>query len=164
MQEETKKRLRFFIVIGLSSNLLILFERKSKLKKKYLLEQCKRLKLIHTDETIQYINDNNEWWVNHNKGHEILIDDFINYIDKTNQLDKNEVKKWLRKKMAYSNKIIKSLDIKYNLFINDEEMNEEDNYTYSLQDGIICISLTILEIVNKKKYISKRKTSAGNWT
>lgn len=129
------------------------------MKKKYFLEQCKRLKSIHAEESINFINDNNEWWVNHNKGHELLINATIEYLEKSNQFNKNKIKKWLRMKLEESEKIINTLDIKYNLFINDEKMTREDSYTYSLQDGISCMSLTLLDIVNKRKYISKKYAS-----
>ena len=93
--------------------------------------------------------------INHNKGHEILIDDFLKYIETKNYIDKNDIRKWLRKRMELSYKIIKSLDLKYNMFNNDEEMNADDNYLYSVQDGIICESLTLKEIITRKRHISK---------
>lgn len=70
------------------------------MNKKYLLEQCKRLQSIDVSENIQYAHDNSEWWINHNKGHKMLIDDFLNYLKVSSYIDKIHLKKWLRKRIS----------------------------------------------------------------
>ncbi|KYH30436.1 hypothetical protein CLTEP_26720 [Clostridium tepidiprofundi DSM 19306] len=69
--------------------------------------------------------------------------------------DKKVAKRWLKKNIKKSNDIIKRLDEKYNRFVNDEIMNEEDEKIYNFNDGICCIAYTLLNIIDKRRYISK---------
>ncbi|MBU5592684.1 hypothetical protein KQI89_13060 [Clostridium sp. MSJ-4] len=48
-------------------------------------------------------------------------------------------------------------DEKYNRFDNDEIMDKEDEKIYNLNDGICCISYILIDIIDRRRYISKLK-------
>ncbi|MGY0372308.1 transporter [Clostridium sp. JNZ J1-5] len=130
------------------------------MNKKFIIEQCKRLDAIHREENeeLKQENDPNcKWILIHNEGHKELIDRFEKFLEHTSTDDKRIAKKWLRKNIKKSNDIIKSLDEKYNRFANDEIMNEEDEKIYKLNDGICCIAYALINIIDRRRYISKLK-------
>lgn len=133
------------------------------MNKRYLIEQCKRMELVDIDENALFTSTNNEWWKNHNNGHKILLEIFLDYINKKSLLNKNEIKKWLRKRIHMAQEKITTLDLKYDLINNDIEMSIEDSYIYSISDGIICEARTIIEIINKERYISKKAYYQTDW-
>ncbi len=130
------------------------------LNKRFVIEQCRRLEAIHqeeSDELKQEDEVNSKWLIIHNDGHKELISDFVNFLKSTDNEDKRVVKKWLNKSIEKSNNIIKKLDARYNNFANDEVMNQEDERIYHMNDGAICIAYTLINIIDKRKYISKLK-------
>lgn len=134
------------------------------MSKKYLLEQCKRLQFITNDENeFSFGDETDEWWLNHNKGHEYICNEFITFIQSKKIFTKKEAIKWLNGKIKKSNGIIKRLDKKYNFFIQDEEMTPEDNFSYSFNDGLICQASTLRNIVYRKRYLSKDSYEPTDW-
>ncbi|AWZ48593.1 transporter [Clostridiaceae bacterium 14S0207] len=128
------------------------------MNKRFIIEQCRRLDIIHREESkkIKQENDLNcKWILIHNEGHKELIDKFEEFINYKDINDKKVIKKWLKKHITKCNNIIKSLDEKYNYFNNYELMNEKDEEIYNFNDGICCIAYTLLNIISGKKYISK---------
>lgn len=65
------------------------------------------------------------------------------------------MKKWLKKTIRLSNDVISDLDKKYNNFKNDEDMSKEDEEVYHRNDGVLCIAYTLINIIDKKRYIAK---------
>lgn len=102
---------------------------------------------------------NNKWMLDHNDGHKELMSYFVSFLKNTDNIDIRGTKKWLKKAIKKSNNIIKNLDEKYNHFSNDEAMNQEDERIYQMNDGVICIAYTLIDIINKKRYISKTNDS-----
>lgn len=130
------------------------------MNKKFIMEQCRRLDVIHTQESEQTEKENNsncDWILIHNEGHKEVINKFKNFLKDTNVNDKKVARKWLKKSIKKSNNIIKSLDEKYNNFDNNEIMNEEDERIYNFNDGICCIAYTLINIIDGRRYISKLK-------
>lgn len=128
------------------------------MNKRFIIEQCRRLDIIHREESkkIKQENDLNcKWILIHNEGHKELIDKFEELINDKDINDKKVINKWLKKHIRKSNNIIKSLDEKYNQFTNDEIMNEKDKRIYNFNDGICCIAYTLLNIIGGRRYISK---------
>lgn len=133
------------------------------MNKRYLLEQCNRLRAVYRDENILHDYYNDTDWLTHNKGHEALMDELIIYISSAKPIHKSYLRKWLNRKIKNAHKITKALDIKYHYFKNDEEMNPEDRYNYSFNDGIICISLTLLNVLAKRRYFDKTSYTPTDW-
>lgn len=132
------------------------------MNKKFIIEQCRRLEVIHQEESnILKEEDelNNKWMLDHNDGHKELMSHFVSFLKDTDSIDIRGTKKWLKKAIKKSNDIIKNLDEKYNHFSNDEAMNQEDERIYQMNDGVICIAYTLIDIINKKRYISKTNDS-----
>ncbi|BDR67706.1 transporter [Clostridium tetani] len=130
------------------------------MNKNFIIEQCRRLDIIHREESeeIKQENDSNcKWILVHNEGHKELIDKFQKLLKDTDVNDKKVARKWLKKNITKSNKIIKNLDKKYNKFFNDEIMNDEDERIYNFNDGICCIAYTLLNIIDRRRYITKIK-------
>lgn len=130
------------------------------MNKKFLIEQCRRLDIIHQNESDELKQENeacNEWLIFHNEGHKKIISCFINFLESTEIRDKKVVKKWLKKQMKKSNEDIRVLDVKYSYFKNDEEMSKVDKKTYHMNDGANCIVQTLIYIIDGKRYISKLK-------
>lgn len=130
------------------------------LNRDFIIEQCRRLEVIHRDESEEAKQEdylNCKWLLLHNEGHKELIDRFEKFIKDTACSDRKTARKWLKKNIAKSDDIIENLDVKYNRFVNDEVMNEADERTYDLNDGMCCIAYTLINIVDKKRYISKLK-------
>lgn len=130
------------------------------LNKKSLIEQCKRLVAIHEEESKEIKEEEqcgNEWVIIHNEGHNELINNFIDFLNKNNSNDKKVAKKWLRDNIKKSDKIINELEEKYNHFDNDEEMSPEDERTHFINDGSNCMAETLISIIDGKRYISKFK-------
>ncbi|AEB76035.1 hypothetical protein [Clostridium botulinum] len=129
--------------------------------KKFIIEQCRRLKIAHRQESeeVERQNRKNEkWLIPHNKGHEELIDKFIEQFDgwDNDNLDKKLCKKWLRKNIKKANVIIKDISKKYNDFESDDDiLSKNDEKLYYINDGIDCMAKTLIMIINKKMYISK---------
>lgn len=125
---------------------------------KFIIEQCRRLDVIHKEESEEIKQDNDlncKWILMHNKGHKKLIDKFEKFLEDINVNNKKVAKKWLNKNITKSNKIVKTLDAKYNEFVNGEIMSDEDKRIYYLNDGICCIAYTLIKIIDGKRYISK---------
>ena len=78
-------------------------------------------------------------------------------------MPKKDMRKWIKIQIRNSDKVINELDGKYNYFENDEEMSNEDNSSYSYNDGIKCSAMTVIAIINKKKYISKDAYKQTDW-
>ena len=132
------------------------------MNKKFIIEQCRRLDSIHRKESEEVELENDldcKWILVHNQGHKDLIDRFEKFLGNTHSTDKKDYIKWLKKNMKEANNIIKSLDEKYNNFYNDEIMSEKDDVIYNLNVGIVCISNTLLDVIYKRRYISKIKIS-----
>ncbi|WP_315673280.1 transporter [Clostridium sp. 19966] len=130
------------------------------LKKRFMIEQCRRLGIIHQEESEELKQEdelNSKWLIIHNDGHKELMNDFVKFLKSTDNEEKRVAKKWLKKSIKKSNDIIKKLDAKYNDFVNDEVMNQEDERIYHMNDGAICIAYTLINIIDKSKYISKLK-------
>lgn len=130
------------------------------MNKKFIIRQCRRLDAIHIEESEELKQENNlnyKWILIHNEGHKELLYRFKRFLKDTNIDDKRIVKKWLRKNIKRSNNIIESLDEKYNRFDNDEIMDKEDEKIYNLNDGICCISYILIDIIDRRRYISKLK-------
>jgi len=125
------------------------------LNKRYLLEQCNRLKAIDKDENLSHKHQKNQWWLDHNEGHEFILKILIEYINDKEFLKKKELIKLLNREIRKANSIIKELDIKYNHFKNSEDMTSEDSYIYSSSDGISCEAMTLKDIIKRKRHISK---------
>ncbi|MBY6757213.1 hypothetical protein HYH82_07780 [Clostridium botulinum] len=53
--------------------------------------------------------------------------------------------------------MLKRLDEKYNRFTNDEIMSEGNEKIYNFNDGICCIVYTLINIIDRRRYISKLK-------
>ena len=127
------------------------------MNKKFIKEQCRRLKVIHRNESEEVIEENDlddKWILVHNEGHEELINKLNGYLEFILN-NKRDTKRWLRKNIKKSNNIIKNLNKKYNNFVNDEVMNEEDEKIYDFNDGICCMGYTLINIIDGKMYISK---------
>ncbi|WP_027625733.1 hypothetical protein [Clostridium lundense] len=125
---------------------------------KFIIEQCRRLDVIYREESEELKQENclnSKWMLVHNEGHKDLIDKFQKFLKDTDINDKKVARKWLRKNITKSNEIIKKLDEKYNKFVNDEIMSEKDERIYSFNDGVCCIAYTLLNIIDRKRYISK---------
>jgi hypothetical protein len=132
------------------------------LNKNFIIEQCRRLEVIHQEESnILKEEDelNNKWMLAHNDGHKELMSYFVSFLKNTDNRDIRGAKKWLKKAIKKSNDIIKNLDEKYNHFSSDEVMDQEDERIYHMNDGIICIAHTLINIISKKRYISKTNDS-----
>ena len=128
------------------------------LNKKFIIEQCRRIEVIHQEESNELKEElNSKWMLIHNDGHRKIMDYFISFLNSVDSIDKRAAKKWLKKAKKKSNNIIKNLDERYNHFSNDEVMNQEDERIYYMNDGAICIAYTLIDIINKKRYISKIK-------
>jgi hypothetical protein len=130
------------------------------MNRNFLIEQCRRLEIIHKEESKEANQENYancKWLLVHNEGHQYLIDKFKKFLEDTDCTDRKVARKWLKKNIKKSDDIIKDLDEKYNEFANDEVMSETDERTYSFNDGIWCIGLTLIEVINKERYISKLK-------
>ena len=125
------------------------------MNKRYLLEQCNRLKAIDKDEDLLHKHENNQWWLDHNLGHELILYVLVEYINDKEFLKKKELIKLLNREIRIANSIIKELDIKYNHFKNSEDMTPEDSYIYSSNDGICCEAMTLKDIIKRKRHISK---------
>jgi len=128
------------------------------MRKTFLLEQCYRLIVANAEET-EELKENNvygEYMLLHDKGHEILLEEFVRKIKKENQyFDVKTIKTTLRKIIEQHNAIINLIDIKYNYFTRDEKATDYDNEIYFISDGTICIARTLIEILNKNTYIKK---------
>lgn len=133
------------------------------LNKRYLLEQCKRLQFITKDENIFFENQNDEWWLNHNKGHEYICNEYIKFVESKKILTKKEIIKWMKGKLKESKKVIKSLDEKYIFFTKDDEMVPADNSNYSFNDGILCQVSTLRYIAYIKRYLDKGSYKPTDW-
>ncbi|HCQ90771.1 MULTISPECIES: transporter [unclassified Clostridium] len=131
------------------------------MNKNFIIEQCRRLEVIHQEESDKLKEEelNNKWIFIHNDGHKKMMDYFLSFLKSTDNIDKRVAKKWLKKAQKKSDDIIKNLDEKYNHFSNDEVMNQEDERIYHINDGAICIAYTLTNIINKKRYISKTNES-----
>ncbi|ARC85991.1 putative transporter [Clostridium argentinense CDC 2741] len=132
------------------------------MNKNFIIEQCRRLEVIHQEESNKLKEEdelNNKWMLDHNDGHKELMSYFVSFLKNTDNIDISGAKKWLKKAIKKSNDIIKNLDEKYNHFSNDEAMNQEDERIYQMNDGVICIAYTLINIINKKRYISKTNES-----
>lgn len=123
-----------------------------------MIEQCRRLEVIHQDENEELKQEdelNSKWLIIHNDGHKELMDDFVDFLKSIDNKDKRVAKKWLKKSIKRSNDIIEKLDVKYNDFANDEVMSQEDEIVYHMNDGAICIAYTLINIIDKRRYINK---------
>ncbi|WP_291578483.1 transporter [Clostridium sp. UBA6640] len=128
------------------------------MNKNYIIEQCRRLEVIHQEESNMLKEEdelNNKWMLDHNDGHKELMSYFVSFLKNTDNRDIRGAKKWLKKAIKKSNDIIKNLDEKHNHFSNDEVMDQEDERIYHMNDGVICIAYILIDIINKKRYISK---------
>lgn len=130
------------------------------MNKTRLIKQCKRLLSIHAEESRELNQEEqlgNEWVIIHNEGHNELINNFIDFLNKDNLTDKKIAKRWLRNNIKKSDEIIHRLDEKYNYFQNDEEMSKDDDRTYFINDGVTCMAYTLMNIIDGKRYVSKLK-------
>lgn len=84
-----------------------------------------------------------------------MINDFIDYLSLSNDINIKDLKKWLKKRKTFAREVHTSLDEKYHLFVNNEDMNSEDEATYSFHDSIICVVSTLISILNQQRYICK---------
>lgn len=128
------------------------------MNKTRLIKQCKRLVSIHAEEGRELNQEEqlcNEWVIIHNEGHNELINNFIDFLNKDNLTDKKIAKRWLRNSIKKSDEIIHRLDEKYNYFQNDEEMSKDDDRTYFINDGVTCMAYTLMNIIDGKRYVSK---------
>lgn len=114
--------------------------------REFLENQCKRLTEIHRKESEEL--DLNNWYIVHNKGHEIIINDFVVLLKSKNR---KYLLKWLKKERIKANKILDDFDKKYGY----TEMEKDDQYIYKINDGKFCIANMLGKIVRKEKYISK---------
>lgn len=130
------------------------------LNKRFMIEQCRRLEVIHQEENDELKQEdelNSKWLIIHNDGHKEFMNDFVKFLKSTDNEDKRVAKKWIKKSIKKSNDIIKKLDEKYNRFTNDEVMKQEDERIYHMNNGAICIAYTLINIIDKRRYISKLK-------
>ncbi|QAA32765.1 transporter [Clostridium manihotivorum] len=127
------------------------------MNKNFLIEQCRRLDVIHQKESYELTQEglDTKWLLVHNNGHKQLIDEFVNLLEETEETDRKVLKKWLKKIIRLSNEVISDLDKKYNNFKNDEDMSKEDEEVYHRNDGVLCIAYTLINIIDKKRYIAK---------
>lgn len=125
------------------------------MNKRYILEQCNRLKAMDKDENLMCERENNQWWLDHNAGHEFILDMLVDYINDKEFLKKKELIKLLNREIRKARSIIKELDIKYNYFKNHEDMTPEDSYIYSSSDGTCCEAMTLKDIIKRRRHISK---------
>ncbi|WP_097028275.1 transporter [Clostridium peptidivorans] len=133
------------------------------MNKRYLIEQCNRLKAIDKDENLLHNHQNDQWWLDHNEGHGFVLDMLVEYINDKEFLKKKELIKLLNREIRKASSIIKELDIKYSYFKNDEDMTPEDSYTYSYSDGICCEIMLLKDIIKRKRYISKNAYIPNKW-
>lgn len=134
------------------------------MKKTFLLEQCSRAKAITEDEMRLHKSNNDTWWIDHQEGHI----DFINELEEIlinhkEQIDRKEIRKYMRRRKRKSKDIIKNLDKKYNYFANDEEMTEEDNYVYSFNDGIGCMLQSFRGVIGYDWYYDRGSYVVSDW-
>lgn len=127
------------------------------MNKNFLIEQCRRLDVIHENESDELSQEGKDtkWLIVHNSGHKRLIDEFLDYINNVEGINRQALKKWLRKRISQANQVIRKLDEKYNHFKHNEDMATEDEQIYYINDGITCIAYTLINIVDSKRYISK---------
>lgn len=124
--------------------------------KTFIIEQCKRYKYIHREESEDLrADENSQWVITHNKGHELLMDDFLAFIEGRSVFNRKANKKWLRKNIKRVNQLIEGLDEKYNYFENDEMMTEEDEEIYNINAGMACMAKSLIKTINKRAYISR---------
>ncbi|MEG0371397.1 MAG: transporter [Clostridium sp.] len=130
------------------------------LNKKFIIEQCRNIQVMdkeESDKLRQEDEESNKPLIIHNDGHKKLIEDFMNFLNGTQNEDKKGVKKWLKKNIEKANNIVEKVDTKYNDFENDEVMNEEDEIIYYINEGVICMAYRLIDIIDKKSYVSKLK-------
>lgn len=116
--------------------------------KKFLLEQCRRSRLIDYKETI-----NEAYWINHDKGHEALRSEFEEILKSMAVVNRKYLKIWLRAEMQASEEVLDELDAKYDYTL--EGMSPEDDEKYSYYEGRDCMADLLMRIVMKKEYIWK---------
>jgi len=134
------------------------------LTKRVLLEQCRRSMAVTEDELYMFKKNNDIWWIHHDEGHIQVVKCIIQYLDNiSGSINKKEFRKFLNKKIKKALKIRTDLDIKYNLFKNDEEISEEDQKVYAFNSGIDCEAKTFLRIINGKNYYDKKSYESTDW-
>lgn len=133
------------------------------MNKRYLLEQCNRLRAIDKDENLLHNHQKDQLWLDHNAGHEFILNMLVDYIDDKEFLKKKELIRLLNREIRKANSTIKELDIKYNHFKNDEDMTPEDSYIYSSSDGTCCEAMTLKDIIKRERHISKNAYISTKW-
>lgn len=134
------------------------------MNKRVLLEQCRRSMAVTEDELYMFKKTDDTWWIHHDEGHIQVIKNIIQYLDNvSDSINKKEFRKFLNKKIKKSLKIRTDLDIKYNLFKNDEEISEEDQKVYAFNSGIDCEAKTFLGVINGKIYYDKKSYKPTDW-
>ena len=133
------------------------------MNKRFLLEQCKRARVVTEDEMRLYADTNNTWWINHQKGHLYLIEALDAYLNSKDCINKKQLRQLLKKKIAVADNIINELDKKYDYFQNELEIDPDDEYIYSLNDGISCEGYQFRKIINKQKYYDKKSYEKTDW-
>lgn len=132
--------------------------------KRVLLEQCRRAMAVTKDELYMFEKTNDFWWIHHNEGHIQVIKSIIQYLDNVaDSINKKEFRKFLKKKAKKASRKCADLDIKYNLFKNNEEISEEDQKIYAFNLGIDCEVNTFLGVINGVIYYNKKSYEPTDW-
>ena len=133
------------------------------MKKSFILEQCRRIEVIHSEESEEAKANNEKWLIVYNEGYKEVINDFKSLLKSTGSnmgIGKNEkqvLKKWLKKVIKQSHSNITELDKKYNYVNNIEEISEEDKINYNFNFGMDCMAYTLIDILDRKLYVNKLK-------
>ncbi|WP_243190236.1 hypothetical protein [Clostridium faecium] len=68
------------------------------MNKKFIIEQCRRIEVIHQEESNELKEElNSKWMLIHNDGHKKIMDYFISFLNSVDSIDKRAAKKWLKK-------------------------------------------------------------------
>ncbi|WP_461612489.1 hypothetical protein [Clostridium sp. Marseille-QA1073] len=68
------------------------------MNKNFIIEQCRRLEVIHQEESDKLKKElGNKWILIYNDRHKKMMDYFVNFLKSTDDIDKRAAKKWLKK-------------------------------------------------------------------
>lgn len=118
------------------------------MKKKYFENQLQRLLSLYDEPCDDY-------WAEHYRGHQKMAEEIMCFLHNM-PFDRKKLNQWLKKRIRFSENVLKKLDARYNYFAQDEDMSPEDEINYAFHDGKICFALDMRFVLKKKRYYEKR--------